>query len=84
MTLTQTTTTLKQALVEARAALKTQKVLVAELSAKAKAERAATKQAKLSAALAKAEARLAKLPGGCALNPCAYPGRSSVDGRPNR
>ena len=49
------------ALAEARQALATQKALVAELSAKAKAERSAAKATKVETAIAKAQARLQKL-----------------------
>ena len=48
-------------LAEARHALKAQKVVVAELSAKAKAERQAAKAGKVEAAIQRAQARLAKL-----------------------
>ena len=49
------------ALAEARHALKAQKAIVAELSAKAKTERQAAKAGKVEAAIQRAQARLAKL-----------------------
>ena len=49
------------ALVEARQALKAQKAIVAELSAKAKTERQDAKAGKVEAAIQRAQARLAKL-----------------------
>ena len=49
------------ALAEARQALKAQKAIVAELSAKAQAERQAAKAGKVEAAIQRAQARLAKL-----------------------
>jgi hypothetical protein len=50
-----------KALAEARQALKTQKTIVAELSARAKAERSAAKASKVELAIQRAQARLAKL-----------------------
>lgn len=50
-----------KALKEAREALKNQKAIVAELSAKAKAERSAAKASKVESAIQRAQARLAKL-----------------------
>ena len=49
------------ALAEARHALKAQKAIVADLSAKAKVERQAAKATKVETAIAKAQARLQKL-----------------------
>jgi len=48
-------------LAEARHALKAQKVVVANLAAKVKAENQASKAGKVEAAIKRAEARLAKL-----------------------
>ena len=52
---------LQQKLADARAILKTQKVVVAELAAKVKMEREANKENKVALAIKRAEARLQKL-----------------------